>query len=410
MDIGMVLLNIDYPPDIRVDKEVASLAAVGHRVFLACLSRKGRPQTETTGGMSVTRMTPPEPGLGRALNSLTYHATFRSPYWRDRLIDWARTERVDALHVHDLPFAPTVLKAGRRLGLPVVVDLHENYPAALAGWKSPDGTERLFRVFERYPGIELEVAREAFRTITVVEEGLDRFRVAGIPGERLVVVSNTEPLSYGDEVRSLSRDPRFGEDIVLLYAGGFAPDRGIDVAIRAMPELLATGRPYRLVLAGDGEVLDDMKDLAASLRVAHRVEFTGWVEASTVRRLVASADIGLVPHRKNEQRQTTVPHKLFQFMVSSRAVAVSDCAPLKRIVEGAGCGVVVSPSDDPRAWAHALSALSDRDAAAKMGASGRAACEERYNWEADGAKLVAVYEAVQGAEASAARDPSRGTG
>jgi glycosyltransferase involved in cell wall biosynthesis len=402
MDIGMVLLNIDYPPDIRVDKEAGSLTAAGHRVHLACLSRKGRADAESLRGISVTRMTPSEPGLGRALNSLAYHATFRSPYWRDRLIAWARAEGIEAFHCHDLPFAPTVLEAGRRLDIPVVVDLHENYPAALAGWKSPDATERLFRVYQRYPGIELDVAREAFRTVTVVEEGLERFRAAGIPDEKLAVVSNTEPLSYGDEVRAMSRDPRFGDDIVLLYAGGFAPDRGIDVVISAMPELLDTGRPYRLVLAGDGEVLDDMKDLAASLRVAHRVEFTGWIDTSAVRSLVASTDIGLVPHRKNEQRETTIPHKLFQFMVSGKAVAVSDCAPLKRIVEGDGAGVVVTPSDDPRAWARTLAALSAREAAAMMGARGRAACEARYNWETDGAKLVAVYEAIQGASPSRA--------
>jgi glycosyltransferase involved in cell wall biosynthesis len=410
MDIGMVLLNNDYPPDIRVDKETGSLVAAGHSVHLACLSRRGRPDAEIVGGMSVTRMTPSEPGLGRAYNSLAYHATFRSPYWRDRLIGWAKAMDIDALHVHDLPFAPTVLEAGRRLGIPVVVDLHENYPAALAGWKSPDGTERLFRVYERYPGVELDVAREAFRTITVVEEGLGRFRIAGISEEKLVVVSNTEPLAYGDEVRAMPRDPRFGDDIVLLYAGGFAPDRGIDVVIRAMPELLETGRPYRLVLAGEGEVLDDMKDLAASLRVAHRVEFTGWVDTAIVRSLVASTDIGLVPHRKNEQRETTIPHKLFQFMVSGRAVAVSDCAPLKRIVDGAGAGLVVAPSDDPHAWAQTLSVLSDREQAAKMGARGRAACEERYNWAADGAKLVGVYEAVEVAGRSAMAESAKAAG
>lgn len=397
MNIGMVLLNTGYPPDPRVDKEAGSLTAAGHGVHLACLKEGTRPVSETLNGIAVTRMIPPEPGLVRAVNSLAYHATFSSPYWRDRLTDWGREKSIDAFHVHDLPFAPTALKAGERLGIPVVVDFHENYPAAIAGWKAPDATERLFRVYERFPQVELEVARRAFRTITVVEEGLERFREAGMPDEKLAVVSNTWSLSEGDAVERIQRDPRFGDNRVLLYAGGFAPDRGIDLLIRAMPELIATGGPHRLVLAGEGEVLDDMKDLAASLKVAHRVEFTGWIEGKEMATLVASADIGLVPHRKNVQRETTIPHKLFHFMVSRKAVAVSDCAPLRRVVEETGAGVVVSPSDDPHAWAQALIGLSDPEIVKRMGAAGRAACERRYNWEADGARLVAVYDAIKAA-------------
>lgn len=397
MNIGMVLLNTGYPPDPRVDKEAASLIAAGHGVHLACLREGSLPVEESINGMAITRMIPPEPGLGRAVNSLVYHATFNSPYWRDRLVTWGREKGIDAFHVHDLPFAPTALTAGERLGLPVVVDFHENYPAAIAGWKAPDTIERLFRVHERFPRVELDVARRAFRTITVVEEGLERFRRAGIPEEKLVVVSNTWLLSEGDAVARARRDPRFGDDIVLLYAGGFAPDRGIDLLIQAMPELIATGKPYRLVLAGVGEVLDDMKDLAASLRVAHRVDFTGWVEREEMATLMASTDIGLVPHRKNEQRETTIPHKLFHFMVCGKAVAVSDCAPLLRVVKETGAGIVVSPSNDPHAWAQALIGHSDPEIAGRMGAAGRTACERHYRWEADGARLVAVYDAIKAA-------------
>lgn len=386
----MVLAGIDFPPDVRVQKEASSLLEAGHRIALLCSDKKGRQARSFEGAISVSRVAARRAGIARLLDSLTTYMSFRMPRWAREIRLWARDERVDVLHCHDLKAAPTVLDVGELLGIPVVVDLHENYPAAMRVWREPTTAQRVFRTAHRYPNVELAVARRAERIVVVVPEASARFIVAGIPETKLVVVSNTEPLSFGDEVATIPRDPRFGDDIVLAYAGGFDRERGLELVVSAMPDLLAADRPYRLVLAGDGEMSGELEALAESLGVADRVEFPGWVDAAGVKNLIASADVCLVPHRKSEHTDTTVPHKLFQYMVSRRAVAVSDCAPLRRIVTEAGCGVVVG-EETPAAWASALRSLSDKDVAARLGAAGRAACETTYNWAVDGARLVEMY-------------------
>lgn len=392
--IGMVLFRVDYPPDVRVEKEAISLLAAGHQIALVCSSIKGRAGRSNEGQVSVTRIPSRPSGVARTLNTLGYYANLTFPYWRRALLRWARAEGVGALHVHDLPMASTALRVGRELGIPVVVDFHENYPAALRAWEDIGGLTRLFRIRERYARAELAVARAADRVIVVVPDAAERFTRAGIAEDKFVVVSNTEPLAYGDEVMRIPRDARFGDDVVLAYAGGFAPHRGLEAVVQAIPELLATGRPYRLVLAGDGPIAGELRDLAVSLGVADRVEFPGWVDAVAVKELIASADICLVPHVRSEHTETTVPHKLFQYMVSGCAVAVSDCAPLRRIVQRARCGVVV-PDGSPRAWANALRDVSAPDALRELGAAGRKACEEEYNWVADGARLVDIYDTMR---------------
>jgi glycosyltransferase involved in cell wall biosynthesis len=395
MKIGMVLYGLDFPPDIRVEKEAGALRGAGHEVFLLCASRKGLAQHSVEGGIRVTRIPAAAGGaLARPLNSLTALLTFRSPYWAREIRRWARDHDIEALHVHDLPGAPTVLDVGELLHLPVVVDLHENYPAAVKEWRRPGLARKLFMTDERYPMLERAVARKADRVVLVVPEAETRFLAAGIPEEKIAVVSNTEPLSFGDEVMSLPRQERYGNDIVLLYAGGFGPHRGLEQVIGAMPLLIATGSPYRLVLAGDGSNAEGLKELARELGVDRRVDFPGWVDAAEVKSLIASADVGLVPHVKSEHTETTIPHKLFQYMVSGRAVAVSDCTPLARVASECACGVIVH-GESPDTWAEALRAVCDRDTAARYGRAGRAACEAGYSWETDGARLVEMYADIE---------------
>jgi glycosyltransferase involved in cell wall biosynthesis len=66
---------------------------------------------------------------------------------------------------------------------------------------------------------------------------------------------------------------------------------------------------------------------------------------------------------------------------------VSNCEPLKRVVEETGAGVVFE-AEDPQSLAAAMRALLDPDARRRCGAAGRRAVETRYNWDVDGAALV----------------------
>jgi glycosyltransferase involved in cell wall biosynthesis len=66
--------------------------------------------------------------------------------------------------------------------------------------------------------------------------------------------------------------------------------------------------------------------------------------------------------------------------------------PLKRILGDKGAGILVE-SNEIEAFADAILALLDnRQLRAKMGKHGRECVEQMYNWEAESAKLVELYE------------------
>ena len=77
----------------------------------------------------------------------------------------------------------------------------------------------------------------------------------------------------------------------------------------------------------------------------------------------------------------------------------SDFPVWRRVVEGAGCGLLVDPMD-PAAIAKAIEwVFAHPDEAEAMGRRGKEAVLADYNWEAEGRTLVALYHRLLGAPA-----------
>ena len=78
-------------------------------------------------------------------------------------------------------------------------------------------------------------------------------------------------------------------------------------------------------------------------------------------------------------------------MAMKKPVILTDCKPLKRIVEECDCGLVV-PSGDYNEMAEAVIRLyKDKEYSRKLGENGRRAVEEKYNWENEAKKLCELY-------------------
>jgi len=82
---------------------------------------------------------------------------------------------------------------------------------------------------------------------------------------------------------------------------------------------------------------------------------------------------------------------MFEYMASGIPFIASDFPFWREIISDSNCALFVDPQD-PQAIAGAMQWLLDNpEEAAAMGRRGRAAVEERYNWEAESGKLIALY-------------------
>lgn len=393
-----VLLPSHFPPDIRVEKEARSLIADSHEIYLICMGREDRLTRESFENINVHRL----PFRGKLDLLARVSAYSINPLWRKNWINGIeeiiKNEGIEILHVHDLPLVPISISIGKKYKIPIIFDMHENFPEALRVWREGKSIlgytyDLVFDSVFLYKIIEQRCVKSVNHIIVVVKEQKDRLIKLGVPDDKITVVMNTEDLEVFDNVEIISLDYR--DNFVISYVGGFGQHRGIDAAIKAMPKILDKIPNAILLLVGgkgSGKYEEELKKLCKNLKVENNVAFTGWVDFNYVPSYIALSDVGLVPHYASGHTNTTIPHKIFQYMAMKKPVIVTDAKPLKRIVEETKCGIVV-PSGDYNKMAEAIIGLhEDKKWARKLGKNGRRAVEVKYNWEEEAKKLISLYE------------------
>lgn len=391
----------EYPWDVRVEKICDSLVRAGHEVHLVCRNRRGDPIREIRDGISIHRLPAYRGPWGGPLS----FPVFCNPVWLAAITRVVKEQRCDVVLVRDLPLALAGIVVGRLTGCPVVIDLAENYPAMLKDFW-PINRRRPFNWIVRNPWMAAWVERATIRladhVVVVVQEAADRLRGLGVENRRLSVVMNTplarRVLADATAVNAEAANPCFD----ILYLGFLDHARGIEIAIRAMPAILARIANARLVIIGTGDAEGDLRRLAREMGVDDRVCFTGWVSYDLAHEWIAACSVGIVPHDVTESWMTTIPNKLFDYMASAKPVLVSEAQPVRRIVTSEACGLVFR-NRDVGDFAVQVGRLADSNVRRLLGTRGRQAVLKQYNWGVDGQVLVQALEGLR--LATSCREP-----
>jgi glycosyltransferase involved in cell wall biosynthesis len=210
--------------------------------------------------------------------------------------------------------------------------------------------------------------------------------------------SRVERMDHGVELaRYEGVDPALAEQRwpslagrkVWLVLGRLSRQKNQKLAVEA---LAASGqRDVVLALAGaetDPGYLDEVRALARRLGVADRVITLGNVPRTDVIHLLARCDVMLVPST----------HEAFGLVVlegwaARKPVLFADCVGLRDLREPLADKRPCLPEGSARAWAEALSFISENPALARSWADeGRALVERRFSWSAVASRLAAVYQ------------------
>lgn len=335
--------------------------------------------------------------------------------WRRSTFGWAEAAvaavgPADVHHGHDLTGLPAAVAGAERDGGLVVYDSHELFVETESHAHRPWVARRWLAVIERRLAGRAAALVSVNRTL--VDLLVDRLSLRRLAGERVVVVHNapprwTPPDPRPDHLRrTLGLAP--GTPIV-LYHGGFTVDRGLVPLAEAMnaPGLEAA----HLVYLGYGPLRDTLVERAGAPAAGGRLHVLDAVAPNDLAEWVASADVGVMPNQPttaNERLST--PNKLFECLAAGVPVVTADYPERHRIVLDDPDGPLgaVCDATDPASIAAAIRSLLELppEQAEALRARVLKAAHERWNWETESAKLVALYESLA---AEVAGRPLRGT-
>lgn len=390
MRIGMIL-DKQFPPDPRVANEARSLIAAGHEVHLFCLDLGGQAAEEDWQGIHVVRH-PMSRFFWKKAGALVLAIPAYNQWFRRRLAPFIDRYAIEALHVHDLPLVGEGIRAARAAGIPIIADLHESYPEAirLYAWARRFPARWLISP-RRWDAYEKRCISHADRIIVVIEEGADRLVMKGIEREKITVVANTVNVA---EFEGFPRDEaliaRLRQRFTIGYLGIFERYRNLDTIIEAAAMLRERLPHAYFVLVGAGAMEPHLRSLARRLGVADRVAFEGWQPFSRFPSYIEGSAVCVIPRAKNPQSDTTIPHKLFHYMLLERPVVATDCEPMRRILTETEAGIIY-PAGKAMDLAEAILRLQDAELRAKLGANGRRAVLNKYNWTVTATALTDLY-------------------
>ena len=405
MRIGIVLVTgVPFPTDIRVEKEIKALCPDGHTINVLTMQiPDNAPEKEAfiKDCAHIYRTLPKKTGLFRRL-----WGKFRlvNPRWVKPIEVFISETNPDVLHVHDLPMVPVTIEVAQRYNIPVVADLHENWPAMVQAWHStsPFFTKLKNAVINNYYLMRLNEARylkRCIRVIVVVPEAAERLSGYGVADNKIVVVSNTEDeTTFSTSITEIEQEiiDRYHSEWMVSYIGGIGPHRGIDTVLRSLPYATSEIPKLKLVIVGAKE--DNRQIILAEARklgIENNIEVIDWIPFEKVTGYILASRVCLVPHNNFEHTQTTVPHKLFQYMISGKPVLVSDCRPLARIVRDTRSGLIFEANNSQDCANKLIEMYQNPDLIEEMGHNGRSAALGPYAWRNDAKKLVQTYREIE---------------
>jgi glycosyltransferase involved in cell wall biosynthesis len=386
MRIGFVWQCV-YPWDVRLEKILDACVEGGHSVCLVSKGRRDLAKSETVRQTDVVRVMPDSKRLQGWPAKLITYPLFFNPAWMSALLKTFKKNAVDMIIVRDLPLGMLAAWVGQKLKRPVIMDMAENYPAALMAYQNPVYKPFLAGNAWLPKKYEARVLRKLAHVFVVAEEQRQRLVKTGVDPDKITLIGNTPVDSFIRSTASSNGHHPKPNAVDLLYVGKIDVHRGVDLMIRALEGLRQEFPSLRLTLVGDGKSTANLVQLAKDLGVADKVNFPGWVDWTGIAEYIRKSTVCLIPHRRSEHTDTTLPNKLFDYMALSKPVIASDCEPLRRIIEREDCGLVFKSGDVESLKDAIRNMLRDPDLD-KKGANGRRAIEQEYNWMLDKTKLL----------------------
>ena len=203
-------------------------------------------------------------------------------------------------------------------------------------------------------------------------------RLFGLPFEKINVVPNgVNNTNYSGIERDYDFRRRFAMDNekIILFMGRLVYEKGVQHLIAAMPKILEHYHDAKLVIAGTGGMLEELKREAENLGISNKVYFAGYLKGKDVAKMYKAADISVFP-------STYEPFGIvaLEAMLAEVPVVVSDIGGLNEIVEHRQTGMKSYCGNSNSIADSILELLFDHQLCNNIVKKAKAKVRNEYNW------------------------------
>jgi glycosyltransferase involved in cell wall biosynthesis len=211
------------------------------------------------------------------------------------------------------------------------------------------------------------------------------YRNYGVQEDSVLVVSNganpefSRPMDKTECRNQLGLPP---DGNYLVFVGSLKKWHGIDRLVPLMPALVEDHPGLYLLIVGDGEKREGLKQWIDEKRMGRNIILAGRVPFEKVPVYINAGDICLAPYFEEGLNETGIsPLKIFEYMACGRPVITNPVGGLDTLFREYEIGVMVH-SMNPQDWeAPIKNLLGDPEKMKILGDNGYRAVQTHFNWE-----------------------------
>ncbi len=297
----VLLLSWEYPPVVEggLARHVRKLseALVRRGVAVDVLTRgfgkesqAGERRVQQLAGVTVHRVR--EPGWPRELGRFVAWVEQMNEDMLSAGEALAEEHRYDLVHGHDWLVAHASAALADGLGVPYVTTVHATEHGRHRGWVQNQPQSHIHAV-ERWMAHRADaliVCSYYMRGHVADVFDIDERRIAVIPNG--IDPRELRPVGDLDALRREFAGP--GEKLVLLV-GRLVYEKGFQLALAALPSVIAQVGAVRFLVAGSGTHEDELKAQAQRLGLDEHGVFLGWIGDDMLHSIYRIADLCVVP-------------------------------------------------------------------------------------------------------------------
>ena len=277
----------------------------------------------------------------------------------------------DVIHAHDWLVANAAKALKNAYGIPVVATIHATEAGRNSGIHD---TQRYINDTEWMLTYE---ASEVIVNSNYMKNELQR--LFGLPYEKINVIPNGINLSNFIGIErdyDFRRQYAMDNEKIILYVGRLVYEKGIQHLIAAMPKVLSNYHDAKLIIAGRGGMMDELRQEASNLGLNDKIYFTGYLDSKQVQKMYKCADVAVFP-------STYEPFGIvaLEAMLAGVPTVVSDVGGLDEIVTH-GVDGMKAYAGNANSIADSITALLyDHQLATNVAKKAKQKVKEQFNWE-----------------------------
>lgn len=277
----------------------------------------------------------------------------------------------DIIHAHDWLVAYAAKALKESFNMPIVSTIHATEAGRNSGIH--DETQRYINDTEwmlTYESTEVIVNSNYMKS--------ELQRLFGLPFEKINVVPNGVNLNA---FAGVERDYEFrrkyamDNEKIILFIGRLVYEKGVQNLIAAMPKILNGYNDAKLIIAGKGGMIDELKQQVHALGIDNKVYFAGYMNGKDVQKMYKAADISVFP-------STYEPFGIvaLEAMLAENPIVVSDVGGLNEIVQHRENGMKAYAGNPNSIADSVLELLFDHQLCNNIVKKAKNKVRNEYNW------------------------------